>query len=63
MAYYDEVKRKENPILVVEVCGYLCEVVEVDGAILLYVDGHFEGELFEEESDGDYISQIAEILD
>lgn len=53
----------ENPILVVEICGDLCEVVEADGDILLYVNGYFEGELFEEDSDEEYISQITEILE
>lgn len=62
MAYYEAVKSKETSLLVTDVCGYRCEVVEVEGAILLYVDGYFEGELYEEENTEDYISQIEEIL-
>lgn len=63
MAYFDTVRAKENSILVTEVGGCRCEVVEVEGAILLYVDGYFEGEIYEEENDEDYISQIREILE
>ena len=53
----------ENPILVVDVCGDLCEVVEVDGDILFYVNGYCQGKLFEGESEEEYISQITEILE
>ena len=63
MSYHETVRLSEKPILVTEVCGYRCEVVEVDGAILLYADGYFEGELYEEENAEDYISQIREILE
>lgn len=52
----------ETVILVTEVDGYRCEVVKVEGVILLYIDGYFEGELYEEENTEDYISQIREIL-
>jgi hypothetical protein len=58
MAYYEE-----NVILIADICGTHCEVVEIDGEILLYVDGHFHGNLFEEETADDYISQVEEILD
>lgn len=63
MSYYETVKLSEKPILVTEVCGYSCEVVAVEGTILLYADGYFEGELYEEETVEDYISQIREILE
>jgi hypothetical protein len=63
MEYYEAVKSKETSILVVDVGGCLCEVVEIDGALLLYVDGHFEGELWEDENAEDYISQIEDILE
>ena len=58
-----EVKAAETEILKVQVCGYNCEVVKVDGAVLLYADGHFEGEIYEEETAEDYIAQIKEILE
>lgn len=54
---------KEKSLLDTKVCGFRCEVVEAGGAILLYVDGHFEGELYEEETVEGYISQIREILE
>lgn len=53
----------ENLICKVDVCGCLCEVVEAGGDILLYVDGYLEGEIYEEETIEDYISQIREILE
>ena len=63
MTDYEKVRAEERPLLVVDVCGCECEIVETDDAILFYADGHFVGELFEEESAEDYISQIEEILD
>lgn len=63
MTYYEAVKSKETSLLVTDICGYRCEVIEVDGSILLYVDGYFGGELYEEETAEDYISQIREILE
>lgn len=62
MAYHETVKSLEIPVLVTEINGYRCEVVEVDGVILLYVNGYFEGELYEEEDAEGYISQIEEVL-
>lgn len=63
MADFETVKAEETLILVTEIGGCKCEVVEIGGIILLYVDGYFEGKLYEEESAEDYISQIEEILD
>ena len=62
MTYNEKVKAQETKILTAEVDGYKCEVVEIDGAILLYADGYFMGELYEEETAADYIEQIKEIL-
>jgi hypothetical protein len=62
MTDYEKTRAAENVILTADICGSHCEVVEIDGEILLYIDGHFSGNLFEEESEDDYISQINEIL-
>lgn len=62
MAYYEEVRAAETEILKADLFGYLCEVVEVDGHIVLYADGYHMGELWAEENAEDYISQIKEIL-
>ena len=53
----------EKLICKADVCGFTCEVVEAGGKILLYANGYFEGELYEEETIEDYISQIRDILD
>ena len=63
MTYNEEVRAKENVIFTLDACGTLCEVVEVDGVLLLYADGYCMGELFEEETTEGYASQIKEILE
>jgi hypothetical protein len=63
MSYNECVRASERNILIADIGGYHCEVVEIDGACLLYVDGYFEGELYEEESESEYIAQVREILD
>lgn len=62
MAHNETVKSKEAILLSTEIRGYRCEVVKVEDEILLYVDGYFEGELYEEENAEGYISQIEEVL-
>ena len=62
MPDYETVKSKEEILLVTEIRGYRCEVVKVEDEILLYVDGYFEGELYEEETAEGYISQIKGVL-
>lgn len=57
------IKTEENPIIAENINGYFCEVVEVRGQILLYIDGYFEGQLYEEESPEEYREQIINILD
>ena len=57
------IKTEETAILTETIDGYFCEVVEVRGQILLYIDGHFEGQLCEEENPEEYRAQILEILD
>ncbi len=63
MTYYEEVRAAETEILTANICGYKCEIVEIDGAILLYADGYFEGELYEEETPEEYIEQVKTILE
>lgn len=63
MTYYEEVRASEKKILTADICGCLCEVVEIDGCILLYADGYFQGEIYEEETVDEYIAQIQSILE
>ena len=63
MTDYEKTRASESTILTADICGSNCEVVEIDGEILLYVDGHFYGNLFEEETIADYVSQVKEILE
>lgn len=63
MSYYEEVRAAENLIFRDEICGCDCEVVEVDGEILLYAGGYFMGQLWETDSESEYIQQIKEILE
>ena len=63
MTYNEEVRAKETPSLIADICGSHCEVVDIDGESLLYVDGRCLGKLFEEETPEDYISQIEEIME
>lgn len=62
MCYNDLVRANEREVFTATIGGYHCEVVEIDGVYLLYADGYFEGEIYEEESESDYISQISDIL-
>ena len=57
-----ETRAQEAKILIEKIDGYDCEVVRIDGEILLYVDGYFMGELYEEEAPEEYIEQIKSIL-
>jgi hypothetical protein len=38
--------------------GYRVEIVESDGRILAYVDGFFEGEMWESDSFEEYVEQL-----
>lgn len=63
MTHNEKVRSQETQILKTEVDGYACEVVKIDGVILLYADGYCMGEMYEEESAEAYIEQIREILE
>lgn len=52
----------EKIIVTGRICGCFVEIVDSLGQILLYADGYFVGELWEEENPQDYISQAEEIL-
>lgn len=62
MTYNERIRAQEAQILKTEIDGYSCEVVKIEGEILLYVDGYFSGELYEEETADEYIEQIKAIL-
>ena len=40
----------ESAILTADICGKNCDLVEIDGEIILYIDGHLSGNLFKEDN-------------
>jgi hypothetical protein len=52
----------EETILTRKICGCTCEVVNSCGQILLYANGYFVGELWEEDNVEGYVAQAEAIL-
>jgi hypothetical protein len=63
MNSFEEVRANEKEILRADICGFECEIVEVDGVVLLYADGYFMGEIYAEETAEEYVEQVKAILE
>lgn len=59
----NNIKAEETAIFAETINSYFCEVVKSRGSFLLYIDGYFIGEIYEEGSPEEYRAQILEILD